>query len=104
MVKKELTEQRSRKLSLSDPSYKNDGVRKPILLIVTPGALHGGCVGCGMMLVQLHGNYIDDYVLCILRYCGSVGLCDQVRMLERKSLFNVRRATLGSSGFSQYTD
>lgn len=39
MVKKELTEQRSRKLSLSDPSYKNDGDKEAHIADVVRQAL-----------------------------------------------------------------
>ncbi|MDD3057905.1 MAG: DUF2764 family protein [Sphaerochaeta sp.] len=89
MVKKELTEQRSRKLSLSDSSYKNDGDREAHIADVVRQALSmEDVLAAEMLLVQLHWNFIDE--LCALHTFdieAVLGYAIKLRMLERKSLF-----------------
>ncbi|NLK06660.1 MAG: DUF2764 family protein [Spirochaetales bacterium] len=89
MVKKELTEQRSRKLSLSDPLYKNDGDKEARIADVVRQALSlEDVLAAEMLLVQLQWNYIDE--LCALHTFdieAVLGYAIKLRMLERKSLF-----------------
>jgi len=89
MVKKELTEARSRKLSLSDPSYRNDGDKEAKISDTVRQALSSDDVlQAEMLLIRLHWNYLDDLsALHTFDIEGLLSYALKLKMLQRKSLF-----------------
>jgi len=81
MVNKELVEQRSRKLSLSDPAYRNDGDKEGRISDTVRQALaQDNVLEAEMLLLALHWKFLDE--LATLHTFDIEAL-----LLQRKSLF-----------------
>lgn len=89
MVKKELTEQRSRKLGLNDPSYRNDADKEARISESVRQALASDDVlQAEMMLIALHWKFLDDLsALHVFDIEGLLAYALKLAILERKSLF-----------------
>jgi len=89
MVKKELTEARSKKLSLSDPAYRNDGEKEARISDIVRQALASDDVlQAEMLLIKLHWNYLDELsALHTFDIEGLLSYALKLKMLQRKSLF-----------------
>ncbi len=89
MVQKELTEQRSRKLSISNPSYKNEGEKETRISDVVRQALsQEDVLQAEMLLLQLHWSFVDELsFLHTFDIEGLLGYALKLRMLQRKHLF-----------------
>ncbi len=89
MVKGELTEQRSRKLSVSDSEYKNTSDKEARISETVRQALGmDDVLQAELLLLQLHWKYVDDLVaLHTFDIEGLLAYALKLRLLERKNLF-----------------
>ena len=89
MVKKELNDQRSKKLNLSSPAYRNDGEKEfRIAETVRQALSNANVLEAELSLLALKWNYLDE--ISALHYFDVEALlCYAVKLqlLERKSLF-----------------
>ena len=89
MVRGELTEQRSRKLSLSDSLYRNTSDKEARISETVRQALSlEDVLQAELLLLLLHWKYIDDLVaLHTFDIEGLLGYALKLKLLERKNLF-----------------
>ncbi len=89
MVKKELNEQRSKKLGLSATSYRNDGDKESRIAEVVRQALaNENALEAELALLALRWKYLDE--ISALHYFDVEALLAyavKLQLLERKSLF-----------------
>ncbi|HKL56952.1 MAG TPA: DUF2764 family protein [Sphaerochaeta sp.] len=89
MVKKELNDQRSKKLSLSSPKYRNDGEKEfRIGEAVRQALSNENALESELSLLALKWNYLDE--ISALHYFDVEALLSyavKLQLLERKSLF-----------------
>lgn len=89
MVNGELTEQRSRKLSLSDSQYKNMHDKEARISETVRQALSmEDVLQAELLLLQLHWKFIEELVaLHTFDIEGLLGYALKLRLLQRKNLF-----------------
>ncbi len=89
MVNKELVEQRSRKLSLSDPVYRNDGDKEGRISDAVRQALaQDNVLEAEMLLLALHWKFLDELAtLHTFDIEALLGFALKLKLLQRKSLF-----------------
>ncbi len=89
MVQKELVEARSKKLSLSDSSYRNDGEKQANISETVRQALSNEDVlQAELMLIRLHWAFLDDLsALHTFDIEGLLSYALKLKILQRKSLF-----------------
>ncbi|HKL58887.1 MAG TPA: DUF2764 family protein [Sphaerochaeta sp.] len=89
MVKKELNDQRSKKLGLSSPKYRNDGEKEfRIAEAVRQALSNENALEAELSLLSLTWKYLDE--ISALHYFDVEGLLSyavKLQLLERKSLF-----------------
>lgn len=90
MVTNELTEARSRKLSLSDPAYRNEGDKEAKIAETVRQALATEDVlQAELLLLQLHWKFLDDLsALHTFDIEALLSYALKLKMLQRKSLFS----------------
>lgn len=89
MVNKELVEQRSRKLSLSDPVYKNDADKEGRISDTVRQALaQENVLEAELLLLALLWKFLDELAtLHTFDIEALVSFALKLKLLERKSLF-----------------
>jgi len=90
MVKKEMADQRSKKLNISGDKYKNTGDKEIRIVesvrnaLSAPNALEGE-----LLIMQLYWKYLDDESAShVFDLEGLLGFSIKLQLLERKSVFN----------------
>lgn len=89
MVHKELVEQRSRKLSLSDPAYRNDADKEGRISDTVRQALaQENVLEAELLLLALKWKFLDELAaLHTFDMEALIGFALKLALLERKSLF-----------------
>ena len=89
MVKQELNDQRSRKLSLSSPKYRNDGPKEyRITEAVRLAVGNDNPLEAEMELMSLSWKYLDELaVLHTFDIEGLLSYAIKLQLMERKGLF-----------------
>ncbi len=89
MVTKELVEQRSRKLSLSDPAYRNDADKEGRISDTVRQALAlDNVLEAELLLLSLHWKFLDELAtLHTFDIEALLSFALKLKLLQRKSLF-----------------
>lgn len=89
MVSKELVEQRSRKLSLSDPAYRNDADKEGRISDTVRQALaQENVLEAELLLLTLHWKFLDELAtLHTFDIEALLSFALKLKLLQRKSLF-----------------
>jgi hypothetical protein len=90
MVKKEMADQRSKKLNIAGEKYKNSGDKESRIVesvrnaLSAPNALDGE-----LIIMQLYWKYLDDESAShVFDLEGLLGFSIKLQLLERKSSFD----------------
>ena len=90
MVKREMADQRSKKLNIAGDKYKNSGDKEYRIVesvrnaLSAPNALEGE-----LLIMQLYWKYLDDESAShVFDLEGLLGFSIKLQLLERKSRFN----------------
>ncbi len=90
MVKKEMADQRSKKLNIAGDKYKNSGDKEYRIVesvrnaLSAPNALEGE-----LIIMQLYWKYLDDKSAGhVFDLEGLLGFSIKLQLLERKSIFD----------------